>query len=277
MKKIYYKFEQYRDPKLPIYSSVQSNKNQLVSPHFHDDIEFLAVLSGAITLSIGVDQYVLQQGDIAILPPSVIHSATSNTMDAAIRGLVFNFKKLQLPDYVTELHFASPYGIVLKSENLDSHIVASELFRAVEIYDSSSHGRIFELHGTIMNLLGILCNLNILTAEVDKKQSRIDPALQYIKENYMNGISVSDIAQTVNLCNDHFIRIFKEITAKTPADYLIDFRLTEAMKLLVSSEMSVTEIGEAVGFSAAGYFCRTFKSRIGQTPLQYRLKHLPSN
>ncbi|MBQ3550844.1 MAG: helix-turn-helix transcriptional regulator [Clostridia bacterium] len=274
MKKTHYKFERYRDPKFPVYSSLQSNQYQLVSPHFHEDIELLAVISGSITLSIGVDRHILQHGDIAILPPAVIHSATSETEDAAIRGLVFNLKELQLPNIVNELRFVSPNGVILKSTNQETHLVESELFNSVKIYESESDGRILKLYGAIMSLLGVLCNLNILTAQADKKRSRIDPALQYIKENYMHGISVCDIARTVNLCNDRFIRIFKEITAKPPTDYLIDFRLTKAMKLLVSSDMSVAEIGEAVGFSTAGYFCRTFKARIGQTPSQYRFKHL---
>ena len=274
MEKIHYKFERYRDPKFPVYSSLQSNQYQLVSPHFHEDTELLAVLSGSITLSIGVDRHILQQGDIAILPPTVIHSATSKTKHAAIRGLVFNLKELQLPNVFDELRFMSPNGVILKSTNQETRLVESEFFNTVRIYESESDGRLLKLYGAIMSLLGVLCNLKILTAKVDKKQSRIDPALQYIKENYMHGISVCDIARTVNLCNDRFIRIFKEITAKPPIDYLIDFRLTEAMKLLVSSEMSVSEIGEAVGFSTAGYFCRTFKARIGQTPSQYRFKHL---
>lgn len=274
MKTTHYKFERYRDPKLPIYSSLQTSQYQLVSPHFHEDTELLAVLSGSITLSIGVDQHMLQQGDIAILPPSVIHSATSNTVDAAIRGLVFNLKELQLPNIVNELCFVSPNGVILKSTNQETHLVDSEFFNTVRIYESESNGRVFKLYGAIMNLLGVLCNLKILTTEADKKQSRIDPALQYIKENYMHSISVCDIARTVNLCNDHLIRIFKEITAKPPTDYLIDFRLTKAMKLLVSSDMSVAEIGEAVGFRSVGYFCRTFKARIGQTPSQYKFKHL---
>lgn len=273
MKKTFYKFERYRDPEFPIYSSLQRNNNPLVSPHFHKDMEFLAVLSGEVTLSIGVEQYTLQQGDIAILPPSVIHSATAKTDDATIRGLVFDLKMNQLPAFVGKLHFASTSGVILKSDEPITPKAESALLYAVEVYETEANGRTLSLCGALLTLLGVLCDANILTDESNKKQSRITPALQYIEQNYMHAISVADISRTVNLCDDRFIRIFKEITAKTPTDYLIDFRLTEAMKLLVSSELSIAEIAEKTGFSTAGYFCRTFKNRIGQTPTQYRIKH----
>lgn len=274
MKNKFYKFEQYRDPEFPIYSSVQQSISQLVSPHFHNDTELIAVLSGEVALSIGVEQYTLRQGDIAVLPPSVIHSATAKTDDASIRGLVFDLKMTQLPAFVNKLRFASPNGVILKSTEAFTARVNSALFEAVKIYETESYGRKISLCGAVLTLLGVLCDARILTDETNKKQSRIDPALRYIEENYMHAVSVADISRTVNLCDDRFIRIFKELTAKTPTDYLIDFRLTEAMKLLVASEYSIAEIAEKTGFSTAGYFCRTFKNRIGHTPTQYRLSHI---
>ena len=68
----------------------------------------------------------------------------------------------------------------------------------------------------------------------------------------------------------HFMRYFKETMGTSFVDYLKDYRLTMAARLLQSSDSSVLSISGEVGFESLSYFNRAFKKHYGMTPLQYR-------
>ena len=88
--KIKYKFEEYRDLSFPVYSSLQKNKEILIQPHFHEDIEVVKVLSGQITVYADTKKCICKAGDIILFLPKTVHKVTSDTKDASIQGLVFN-------------------------------------------------------------------------------------------------------------------------------------------------------------------------------------------
>ncbi|MGW2225094.1 helix-turn-helix transcriptional regulator [Streptomyces formicae] len=72
----------------------------------------------------------------------------------------------------------------------------------------------------------------------------------------------------------HFVRVFKEVYAETPGQYLSRRRIERAQDMLRSADLSVTEICVLVGFSSVGTFSSTFKRRTGMTPSEYRSRHV---
>ena len=100
--------------------------------------------------------------------------------------------------------------------------------------------------------------------------------LKYIENNYMNKITIEDIAQEVGLSQSHFMKYFKNTMGTSFIEYLNEYRLTMASRLLLSSDSSVLAIAEEVGFENLSYFNRTFKKRFGQTPREYRKLQNPS-
>lgn len=101
------------------------------------------------------------------------------------------------------------------------------------------------------------------------KPSFVDEAIRFIEEHYTEPISAGDIAEQVNISLYHFIREFKKHTGFTPYEYLTKFRLSKA-KYLLSSDISVAEIAEAIGFPNPSTFIRVFKSTENVTPNKYR-------
>lgn len=94
--------------------------------------------------------------------------------------------------------------------------------------------------------------------------------LKYVENNYANKISIADIADVAGFSESHFMRYFKETMGTSFVDYLKDYRLTMAARLLQSSDSSVLSISGEVGFESLSYFNRAFKKHYGMTPLQYR-------
>ena len=100
--------------------------------------------------------------------------------------------------------------------------------------------------------------------------------LKYVENNYMEKITIEDIANEVDLSQSHFMKYFKNTMGTSFVDYLNENRLTMASRLLISSDSSILAIASEVGFENLSYFNRIFKKRFGQTPREYRRRQSPA-
>ena len=108
-----------------------------------------------------------------------------------------------------------------------------------------------------------------------KTLEKIKVVLKYIENNYMNKISIADIATTVDFSESHFMRYFKETMGTSFVDYLRDYRLTMASRLLTTSDSAILDIASETGFDNLSYFNRVFKKKYGMTPRQFRSESFP--
>lgn len=98
----------------------------------------------------------------------------------------------------------------------------------------------------------------------------IKEAFSFIEQNFQNDISVEDIAASCGLNRSYFGKIFHETTGKSPQTFLISYRMTKAAELLKLTELSIADIGNAVGYPNQLHFSRAFKNVYGIPPRQWR-------
>ena len=98
----------------------------------------------------------------------------------------------------------------------------------------------------------------------------IKEAFSYIEQNFQNNISVEDIAASCGLNRSYFGKIFHENTGKSPQEFLISYRMTKAAELLKLTELSIADIGNAVGYPNQLHFSRAYKNVYGISPRQWR-------
>lgn len=112
------------------------------------------------------------------------------------------------------------------------------------------------------------------SAQISKGNSLRDfyikEAFSFIEQNFQNDISVEDIAASCGLNRSYFGKIFHENTGKSPQDFLITYRMTKAAELLKLTELSVADIGNAVGYPNQLHFSRAFKNVYGSSPRHWR-------
>jgi len=108
---------------------------------------------------------------------------------------------------------------------------------------------------------------------VNSIESIIKKATEYIENHFNQDISIEEVAQHVNLSPYHFSRSFKKYTSYSPYEYLLNYRLHHAKKLLAHTKLTVADIAEASGFNSAPHFVTTFKKRMNITPKQFREVH----
>lgn len=98
----------------------------------------------------------------------------------------------------------------------------------------------------------------------------IKEAFAFIEQNFQNDISVEAIAAACGLNRSYFGKIFRESTGKSPQEFLISYRMTKAAELLKLTTLSISNIGNAVGYSNQLHFSRAFKNVYGVSPRQWR-------
>lgn len=146
-----------------------------------------------------------------------------------------------------------------------------------------------ELYGTSIHLYGELLKRNtfeeadhwykdlvirVCTAINEKKAVRISnvisDAINYIKSNCNRDLSLSEVADRVNLNPSYFSRLFKEETGTQFVEYVRIAKMDLAKELLKSSNKKIYEICEDLGFLNVQYFSTVFKNTVGMTPNEYK-------
>ena len=98
----------------------------------------------------------------------------------------------------------------------------------------------------------------------------IREATSFIEQNFQNDISVEDIAAFCNLNRSYFGKIFRDAVGKSPQEFLISYRMTKAAELLKLTELTIKDIGNAVGYPSQLHFSRAFKKTYGISPREWR-------
>ena len=98
----------------------------------------------------------------------------------------------------------------------------------------------------------------------------VNLAIDYINKMYMQGIGVSDIANSIGITRSHLNHVFQQELNISIQNFLIDFRMHKSANLLVSTAMSIKEISNQVGYNDQLVFSKAFKKKFGVSPKSYR-------
>ncbi len=131
------------------------------------------------------------------------------------------------------------------------------------------------IKASLLKILAYLKKYNLILESQESTDYRIEivkRVLLYIQTHYTEKIYVADLAAEANMNEQYFCRFFKKAIGKTPVEYLNEYRIKKAMKLLLSSHIQITEIGMECGFNNLGNFMKEFRRITGTTPLRYRKK-----
>jgi len=95
----------------------------------------------------------------------------------------------------------------------------------------------------------------------------------YLKENYMNEISMNQLAEQVGFSPFYFSRLFKQQFRMGFVDYLNDLRIAAAKSLLDDPTLTLKVVASRCGYDTPSYFAKIFKKRTGRTPTEYRQRN----
>ncbi len=267
-----YKFENFKDPRFPLYCSTQRGRGQLAVPHFHNAYELIKIVDGGVTVFIDTNEIPVSKGDVIFIPPRCIHATYSTREDTVTFNVTFERSLIDetvLPPEIDDI--LNKDAITQFVFRGDEHAVLDGCIERIRhiYYDGSTTYKIDILAATL-TLLSCVINRYRPYGEQDDGGRRLRPVLQYIKENSHKKILLSDLSNILHVCDDHLIRLFKSYTNKSPVKYILDLRVENAMRLLIDTDRSIADIAAEVGFSSPNYMAKLFKDTINLTPNQYR-------
>jgi AraC-like DNA-binding protein len=99
---------------------------------------------------------------------------------------------------------------------------------------------------------------------------KITQAVRLLNEEYHSLQSLEEIAAHIQLSKYHFGRLFKKSTGLAPMEYVTKVRIEKAINLLRTTECSIEEIAEQIGYSSSSYFIKVFRSWVGFSPGEFR-------
>lgn len=103
-----------------------------------------------------------------------------------------------------------------------------------------------------------------------KRIRQLKSSLKIIREEYMNQLTLGNLAEAADMSPKYFCRFFSEMTGKTPIEYLNYYRIECAAEQLLYTDDLVTDIALNCGYNDLSYFVKTFKKYKAQTPKQFR-------
>jgi len=99
---------------------------------------------------------------------------------------------------------------------------------------------------------------------------RLRPLFRYLGENCGNCIQVGQAARICGMSESHFMSVFKRVTGLSFVTYINHYRIERAQVLLATTDRSIADISQRVGFCDQSYFGTIFRRTVGMTPVTYR-------
>lgn len=146
---------------------------------------------------------------------------------------------------------------------------ASEFFGSIReiVYEFSEHKIYYreKVGSQLKELLIRLCR-----RKESGSDNSLDKVIDYIRVHYKEEISNRQLGELAGFHEYYLNRLFLKHTGLSLHKYLVKFRLKEARRLLLNTELSISEIGEQIGIYNCAYFSDCFSREYGMSPSKYR-------
>ena len=250
--------------------------------HYHEEVEFLLVLNGELTVFCKEERIPLQPGDVVVFGSSEPHT-TLQTSNGNLSYIVFqiDLRKYWDPSTLSSMQHFSEVIRPLSSVNYifrekeDVRLRMGELIR--EIYAEMNEGKV----GYELAVSSAIKSMLLQLLRNDSRQrlhysnnsllTRLQPALAYVEERLDERISVADASRLVNMSYTHFIKTFKKGVGMSFTDFVVLKRIKKAEQLLLTNDrLSIAEVAESVGFTNIGHFYEMFRRYNDCSPKQFK-------
>ena len=237
--------------------------------HTHEFYQLVCVAAGQGWISVGDERYVAREGDVFLLLPEVAHN-------------IYVLPGEAMTTY--EVKFNAAPSLAARFVGVPPRILGgAERVRALLSFAAEEgQGRLpyyRELIGlAVEGALYFLLRGNppespeAVVTESESEAPLLFRVRAYLESHLDTNVTLDSLADQFSLSREHLCRRFASAFGLSPIRYLNARRHERACALLSGTDMTVTEIAAATGYSSVHYFSRAFRAAEGVTPLAYRAK-----
>jgi len=246
--------------------------------HYHPEYEIVFVRKGSGKLHIGHHLTTYKEGELVFIGPNLPHTGFGYGVIGQHEEIVVQLRA----DFLGESFMHTPEMQQIRllfdkaRQGLSFHgkaqkQVAAKLQRMLHL---SHFDRLVEL----LNIFQVLATtteysaLNSSDLSFDfshKDEDRINKVYEFVEHNYQQPIDIQEVADLISLTVPSFCRYFKKITHITYTDFVNEYRVNQACRLLLENH-PIADICFEVGFNNISHFNKTFKQLKGKSPREYR-------
>lgn len=256
--------------------------------HMHEYIEILYCTQGEFTACLGGKNYEFSKGDMVVINSRESHGIRRKKKEGAYVCIRFLPEILYTSSSAAfDIKYVLPFILnnsnhqrVFKKEEIKNTSIPDLIEDILNEYNNKQHGFTLAVRADLtLILLWITRYWHETNSEISNDSmgdhemiTRIEMVCDYVNTNYGDDIKVSEMANMTNLSYSYFSRIFKQYMKKSFSEYLSYVRISNAEKILASTDKPITDVAMECGFSATSYFIKQFKQQKGISPKQYRKK-----
>ncbi|MCW6674218.1 AraC family transcriptional regulator [Aerococcaceae bacterium NML130460] len=237
--------------------------------HYHDFMEIFYCLEGEGYIQTNYGQQPVRKDSFVIVNPYIEHTEHTSILNP-LKYLVIGIRG---PEIILPNH-AFDNGLYCV-EDMDHNFLP--FFQ--EILEECEHAGSYssQIIDYLVNLM-LLKLSNSTESRLEAKRNTplsasVSVAKNYMDNHYSNNITLDVLEQRTHISRFHLSHLFKAELGVSPINYLIDVRFSHAKTLLKTTNFSIMQIAELVGFNSVNFFSTKFKASFGCTPREYRLKH----
>ena len=259
-----------RGKRMVIYEKERSNKNHYIyhqkdddlnfPVHMHNSFEFIAVLGGSMTITVEDKEYVLSEGDCAVILPNEAHSYRTRNSS---RSYLCVFSTDYVSDFYNKTENLSAVNSVFRIDNAEGTV--NELLNPINM---------FALKSTLYRILATFyASTEFVRQDNGSHRSFVHEVLAFIENHYAEDVTMHDIAQKMGYTYSYFSGLFNRIFKTNFSALLNECRVSYASRLLIASDKTISEIASICGYNSLRVFNRNFYKFKNQTPTEFRKNH----
>lgn len=227
------------------------------------------ISKGYGTFKINDEVYNLKQGDIFILFKGMNVEYIAS-MDEPWEYYWIGFSGSKANECLNRTAIIESYAASCKEDSKIPHIILN-MCEISKTYNPSCSDDILLLKELYSLLYALIEEFPKPFEYKDKElHAYIQEAINFINSNYMNSITVNEIANHVNLSRSYLYKMFIKNLKISPQKYLINLRMYKATLLLKNTKIPIGEVASKVGYSDSLLFSKTFSKYFSMSPLNYR-------
>ena len=242
--------------------------------HWHEELEIIYFERGSAEVCIDSKTYTFDAGDILVINSCEAHHGIFLSDDTKHYVLHISTKMFN------SINEESKKVTIFENKITDNSLVEmlSSIFSIFE--KEYPYKELYIKKYAYEFLIALTRNYIKSTFDINSKSSYknnqylLNEILDYLHKNCAEQISVKDLAAKFHISESLLFHLFKANMKTTIVSYVNKLRIENSKKLLLSSELNISEIASEAGFSDINYYSRTFKKIMGESPSDYRKRLL---
>ncbi len=270
----------YDNPALPSYiydGWVAPHVTWEKVPHFHEDLELLAVKSGKMAYSVNGKLIRLNEGDTIVVNSNQIHYSLSLEETVAKYVIFVVHPRILMSSDAIEMQAVRPI--------IDNPELPYIRFHGLNEYAAEVYQLMMELPDIRHDAFQVTLHFFMLWDYIKKQSGHFisveenasDPRMQlfktmmrFLSETYRGNVTLEQIAASANISKSLCNKIFHQYVGESPISYLMHLRSRKVAEYLRSTSKTLTEIALLTGFNGVSYMSETFRKFFGESPRSYR-------